>query len=65
MRYFAAIDSNNIVTRVVTAGDDDNLPGCKLVDNEVSWKECKRDLSIRANWPDEGIVTGKQYYLNL
>lgn len=54
MRFFAAINSDNIVRRVVTAGDDDNIPGCKLANGEVAWVECKRDLSIRANWPDIG-----------
>ena len=54
MRFFAAINSDNIVRRVVTAGDDDNIPGCKLANGEVAWVECKQDRSIRANWPDVG-----------
>ena len=56
MRFFAAINSDNIVRRVVTAGDDDNIPGCKLANGEVAWVECKRDGSIRTNWPDVGSV---------
>ena len=56
MRFFAAINSDNIVRRVVTAGDDDNIPGCKLANGEVAWVECKQDRSIRANWPDVGSV---------
>jgi len=54
MKYFAAINSDNIVTRVVVAGDDDAQPGCSLVTGEVSWVETKQDGSIRQNWAQVG-----------
>ena len=32
MKLFAAIDSNSIVTRIVVAGDSDNVPAIPLKD---------------------------------
>ena len=54
MKYFAAINSDNIVTRVVVAGDDDSQPMCSLAEGETSWVETKRDGSIRKNWAQQG-----------
>ena len=34
MKYFAAINSDNLVTRVVVAGDDDSQPMCSLAEGE-------------------------------
>lgn len=57
MKDFAAIDANNIVTRIAVAGDDDAQPGCGLKPNEVAWIECKKGGSIRANFP----IVGGEY----
>lgn len=54
MKYFAAINSDNLVTRVVVAGDDDSQPMCSLAEGETSWVETKRDGSIRKNWAQQG-----------
>ena len=57
MKDFAAIDENNIVTRIAVAGDDDAQPGCGLKPNEVRWIECKKGGAIRANFP----IIGGEY----
>ena len=70
MKLFAAITSENIVTRVVVAGDDDAQPGCKLDNGEVAWVETNKDGSIRANFPHVGseyrpaedVFCGKKYF---
>ena len=70
MKYFAAITSNNIVTRIVVAGDDDSQPMCSLVEGETSWVETKKDGSIRKNWaqveceykPTEDVFCGLKDY---
>lgn len=39
MKLFAAINSSNIVTRTVVAGDSDTAPKCSLNEGETGWVE--------------------------